>query len=726
MATVDDVIARLRLDTEQFSRALKGAEAQMGTATTGMGRNVDRLGMSFTALEKIVKGVMSSISAVVGGAVVVGLTKLVTVAANLGDELAKASDRTGISVEALSGLAVAAELADSNLSNVVTTVRFMNAAMVDAAQAPGDARDAFEELGISVGELARLSGRPAEALQTIAERLLQVRNSTNQSVIAQRLLGRSAQEQLPFLRALAQEGIGGLMEQARRYGRLITEDTARASEAFNDQLSGLKFQVQGLAVTIGGPLIRNLAALIDMWNVLTGVTQRSRESMVRTRMEAIEGLIGAAEEAKQQAGTGILSRLLGPQTMDPGEIEARRQELTALREELAALQRQATAPKPPAPSFTGDLPNKEAQARADAEAKAAMAERKRDEAELARLIEQTTEALEQQAQAMAARVSQAAAQADPLEQFRQTLVELQDLREAGLPVEQFGVLIGRAANEMARATPAFAEWLQLQEDGRQTIQNLLTPLGQYEQAIARLRAQLDAGAISAEQFERAQENLNQGLHETQQGLKDMSQASQDIEQFGLTFTSAFEEATIAGASFSDVMQGLVEDLQRVALRILIVEPLLRSLRELTRDLDWSEIGTAIIGGLGRIFTGGAGNATAVVKQQHGGMFSSPTLALIAEAGSPEVVMPQQRMESWMADMAARLGGSGFGGGVEINIINNASTVQVRQQSRETPQGGRQIDVLIDELVATQLQRPGSASRRTLGQVYNASPNLTGR
>lgn len=49
-------------------------------------------------------------------------------------------------------------------------------------------------------------------------------------------------------------------------------------------------------------------------------------------------------------------------------------------------------------------------------------------------------------------------------------------------------------------------------------------------------------------------------------------------QFGQTITSAFEDAIVNGEKLSDVMEGLEQDLLRLGLRILVLEPIERGLR----------------------------------------------------------------------------------------------------------------------------------------------------
>lgn len=74
--------------------------------------------------------------------------------------------------------------------------------------------------------------------------------------------------------------------------------------------------------------------------------------------------------------------------------------------------------------------------------------------------------------------------------------------------------------------------------------------------------------------------------------------------------------------------------------------------------------------------------------------------------------------------STRAGGSGSGGGVVVKIQNNSSA-QIKQQSKETA-NGTQIDVVIDELVADKMSTPGSRSRTAMQSQFALKGGLARR
>jgi hypothetical protein len=95
--------------------------------------------------------------------------------------------------------------------------------------------------------------------------------------------------------------------------------------------------------------------------------------------------------------------------------------------------------------------------------------------------------------------------------------------------------------------------------------------------------------------------------------EDLKEADQLTQDLGFTFESAFENAIIEGNNLRSVMQGLIDDILRIAIRTTITQPL----------------GNFFGGLFGGIFGGG---------RQHGGPVSPGQAFLVGEAG-PELFVP---------------------------------------------------------------------------------------
>ena len=114
----------------------------------------------------------------------------------------------------------------------------------------------------------------------------------------------------------------------------------------------------------------------------------------------------------------------------------------------------------------------------------------------------------------------------------------------------------------------------------------------------------------------------------------------------------------------------------------------------------------------------------------GGMFtnsivSSPTLfkfaqgaGLMGEAG-PEAIMPLKR------DSSGNLGVRGGGGSVDV-VVNNYGNQQATTKETTDSRGNRKIEVIIGDMVASEVARPGSSVQQSLANGFNNRPALARR
>lgn len=239
----------LFLNDSKLVRGLQNASKKLkafGDAITGWGQKMTAIGAAVTAP-------------------LLGSAKAFS---EMGDRMAKMSQRTGISVETLSELAYAAELSGADLDTLEGSLRKMQKAIVAAAEGSESATDALGKLGLTVADLRGLS--PDQQFKLIADRLSQIQSPAVKAALAMELFGKSGTQLLPLMSEGA-KGIEALQQQARDLGLTMSTEDAKAAEALNDAYDTLwKVVKQGVFV-IGSALAPTLKAVSE-WIIRTVVT----------------------------------------------------------------------------------------------------------------------------------------------------------------------------------------------------------------------------------------------------------------------------------------------------------------------------------------------------------------------------------------------------------------------------------------------------------------------
>lgn len=232
-----------------LSSAANDAKFQLEAAT-------ERLGLLGSVLGRL--GPAGLIAGASIAALGVGITALVMPVARIGDEFFKLSQKTGVSVEALTALDYAAKLSDVTTEGLTKALQKLSVAMFDTQVNGEEGSAALKALGVSATD-AHGQIRPTEAvLLDLAEKFARMPDGADKAALAVKLFGKEGLAIIPFLNQ-GRDGITALMEEAQRLGMVMSEDVARASEVFNDNLTRLSAIFEGVQRQIGAAVIPILA-----------------------------------------------------------------------------------------------------------------------------------------------------------------------------------------------------------------------------------------------------------------------------------------------------------------------------------------------------------------------------------------------------------------------------------------------------------------------------------
>lgn len=240
------------------------ASAVIGSLRVDLGVNSAAFGKGLKGADKGLKRFSANVAktmAAAGAAVaaaVAGMAVAIRGSINEADKLGKMAQSIGIPVEELSRLKHVADLSGVSLEGLSTAVGRLSRNMSDVAQGAGaEARRAFEALGISVTDADGKLKSSSAVMTEIAGRFAGMEDGAGKTALAMQLMGRSGADMIPMLNAGA-DGLKRMMQQADDLGIVITEKTAVAAQAFNDNLTLLGKIFDGIIIQISAHLLPHM------------------------------------------------------------------------------------------------------------------------------------------------------------------------------------------------------------------------------------------------------------------------------------------------------------------------------------------------------------------------------------------------------------------------------------------------------------------------------------
>ena len=226
-------------------------------------KNVDKKGKETkTSLQDIAdKGVKIGAAVIAGtGAAVGGLMALANTTADNTDKWDKLSLRTGIAVEELQRWGYAAGQSGADITVLETGMKKLSDTMIDAQNGSKAAQSAYEQLGISMTDLATMT--PEQAFERVMYSLADMEDGALKNSIGNDLLGKSFVELKPLI-AAGSDGMEALKLRADELGIVLSEDAVGAGVVFGDTLADVKSSLGGVKDKIVAELLPRLTDMLN-------------------------------------------------------------------------------------------------------------------------------------------------------------------------------------------------------------------------------------------------------------------------------------------------------------------------------------------------------------------------------------------------------------------------------------------------------------------------------
>lgn len=256
---------------------VKKSFAETKKEARGLAQDISGIGASLKTTSRIMA---AAGTAIISG--MVAITMKTIEAANAADKLAK---QTGLTREEIQELGYAADQEHASLEKIATAILRLSRNMSDASRGTGEARYAFEKLGIAVTKSDGQLRNSVDVMLDVADRFKNMRNETEMTAAAMQLFGRSGAEIVPFLRMGGDE-IRNLMQEARDLGYVMDEETVEALKALDDQMTALKASLAGVGRQIAAEVVPHLLEMsnkaVDAAKAYNKIDPELRSFMTQT------------------------------------------------------------------------------------------------------------------------------------------------------------------------------------------------------------------------------------------------------------------------------------------------------------------------------------------------------------------------------------------------------------------------------------------------------------
>ena len=336
-------------------------------ATGAVGTGMKKIESSINAA----KGVLASFGVALGA---YGIITYAKDTLEFADSMGKAAQATGVSVEALSQMTVAAKLADVDMETMAKGLEHVSQAGAMSVSGTSTQARAFAGLGISVKDASGNLKDGNELMREMADKFATIEDGSGKTAAAMAIFGRAGAAMIPMLNKGSEE-LDRMAQLSDKLGLTISGRTAAAAEKVNDEFTTMGLAVKGLAVqfmdqmlpvltgvsnsllsaaTNGGTLDNVLTGLVDSAKVF--VTGFQTVDFVLESFGRAIGAVAAAGSAALHGDFGEASKILKMNQEDAKKsTEEFAASITKLWEDTSKAQAKAQEMQPKREKFNLDL-----------------------------------------------------------------------------------------------------------------------------------------------------------------------------------------------------------------------------------------------------------------------------------------------------------------------------------------------------------------------------------
>lgn len=276
MATISNLVVQISAKSTALTKGLSDARSKVTSFAKGAISSFTKIGLAVTAAFT---------------AATIAVVAMVNNTASSIDELAKTASNLGITVAALQELRFAAGLSGVSNDQLSTSLVKLQKSINDANNGLSTAKRAFDNIGVSLEDLNKLS--PAQQFNLVAKAIGGVENQTLAAGSAMDIFGRSGSKLLNLFRS----DVDGVTKEFRSLNISLSESQAKAVEVFNDTKTRFGLVFQGFREQVTANVAPAFTAIIQYINAtvkemggVRAVALRVAKSLVDMAITGVEAL----------------------------------------------------------------------------------------------------------------------------------------------------------------------------------------------------------------------------------------------------------------------------------------------------------------------------------------------------------------------------------------------------------------------------------------------------
>ena len=254
------------ISTEQNMDSLQKESAETDKQLSSTAKAAEVAKKGFSAIGEAAKvgaealAGMTAAAVAAAAAVTKALASMTAAGGKYADTINTQSAVTGISTERLQELAYAAELVDVSVDTITSSMTKNIRAMQSAANGTESYAEVYEQLGVSVTDAEGNLRDGEDVYWEVIEALGKMENETERDALAMQLLGRSAQDLNPLIKA-GSDKMDQFAKEAHDAGYVLSNETLDAYQEFDDASQRLSKGAEAAKNALGTILLPAMTEL---------------------------------------------------------------------------------------------------------------------------------------------------------------------------------------------------------------------------------------------------------------------------------------------------------------------------------------------------------------------------------------------------------------------------------------------------------------------------------